>query len=709
MVSPSTDRRFGLTAGVAIKAPCQVATTANITLNGEQTIDGTLTDESRVLVPNQTDATENGIYRSDDGDWSREVDANGNRDLVFGTLVYVNGGSANASTNWVFTSDDPEIGTDDIGIALNTSFPVAVSNTTDYELGSQAAAASHTGIITGHVIRTNYLDGNRTSESGSEVSFNGTTTIGEAGNWPATNGKFHDADGKEFETIGPISVFQFGAAVGGAAATNTVAIQIVLNLIPSDDSGLDIDFGAGNIFDIDAPLTVTSKENFSMTGNNSWIRQNTTDTDGMVLDQCSKVAIDGLNIISLTNGTPSRGLSLLRTHRSQFSNMFLRGYFYGLYAEGSLLNRYENISGGGNILAGIVGALPFQSYCMYFIKHVASGISCTYSTIINPICEGALLDGIFMENVIGMQILSGASEGHATGSADHRGIYIKDSTQCSIIGLDSEANGDGVTADIILEGELSASQTARHTLINVHCSYLKLDAAEDCVIQNCESDYVNVNVTSINATFTNYTWGQAGGPPTGKFTDDSLTTTWLQSRQSNSLTLTTSKISSVSAATGRTNHDSVAGVLTINARFSNAHSVTLDENITSIVVSDVAGIGQHITFIFEQDGSGGKTVTGWPGTVRWKNGVQFQPGLGANIRSSVTLVNTNHPATVFIEVARNSPIDTFESVVARGADATGTNVMSANANALAVNTGFLLTKLQDGTDVYVPYWTDVTP
>ncbi|GAH59053.1 unnamed protein product, partial [marine sediment metagenome] len=39
-----------------------VATTETITLSGEQTIDGILTSEDRVLVKDQTDPTENGIY-----------------------------------------------------------------------------------------------------------------------------------------------------------------------------------------------------------------------------------------------------------------------------------------------------------------------------------------------------------------------------------------------------------------------------------------------------------------------------------------------------------------------------------------------------------------------------------------------------------------------------------------------------------------------
>ena len=55
MPATYTDRRQGLTTAVAVKAPCRVATTANITLSGTQTVDGVaLAVRDRVLVKNQT-------------------------------------------------------------------------------------------------------------------------------------------------------------------------------------------------------------------------------------------------------------------------------------------------------------------------------------------------------------------------------------------------------------------------------------------------------------------------------------------------------------------------------------------------------------------------------------------------------------------------------------------------------------------------------
>lgn len=90
MPSTSTDRRNGLTTSVAIKAPCRVATVANITLFGEQTVNGVAVVEGdRVLVMEQTDSVDNGIYVVSESAWARSKDFNGNLDAVQGTVVLV--------------------------------------------------------------------------------------------------------------------------------------------------------------------------------------------------------------------------------------------------------------------------------------------------------------------------------------------------------------------------------------------------------------------------------------------------------------------------------------------------------------------------------------------------------------------------------------------------------------------------------------------
>ena len=62
-------------AGLTPKLPCRAATTANITLSGTQTIDGiTLVAGDRVLVKNQTTASQNGIYEVASSGWTRAYD-----------------------------------------------------------------------------------------------------------------------------------------------------------------------------------------------------------------------------------------------------------------------------------------------------------------------------------------------------------------------------------------------------------------------------------------------------------------------------------------------------------------------------------------------------------------------------------------------------------------------------------------------------------
>jgi hypothetical protein len=57
------------------KESCYVRAQGDLTLSGEQTIDGSLTSTNRVLVDQQSTATQDGIYVTSSGAWSRAADA----------------------------------------------------------------------------------------------------------------------------------------------------------------------------------------------------------------------------------------------------------------------------------------------------------------------------------------------------------------------------------------------------------------------------------------------------------------------------------------------------------------------------------------------------------------------------------------------------------------------------------------------------------
>jgi hypothetical protein len=93
-----------VTAGINFHQPVRVATTANITLSGTQTIDGvSLSVGDRVLVKDQTTQTQNGIYVVASGSWTRATDADNTPDgeLKGGDFTLVLEGTVNSGYGYV--------------------------------------------------------------------------------------------------------------------------------------------------------------------------------------------------------------------------------------------------------------------------------------------------------------------------------------------------------------------------------------------------------------------------------------------------------------------------------------------------------------------------------------------------------------------------------------------------------------------------------
>ena len=93
--------------GITWKNSCRCATTANVTLSGNQTLDGVATATGdRVLVKNQTNPAENGIYQTAVGAWPRAIDADAEPELL-NAAVFIQAGTINADQAWVQTTNAP--------------------------------------------------------------------------------------------------------------------------------------------------------------------------------------------------------------------------------------------------------------------------------------------------------------------------------------------------------------------------------------------------------------------------------------------------------------------------------------------------------------------------------------------------------------------------------------------------------------------------
>ena len=133
-------------SGLDVKDSCRVATTAALTVTYDQSngrldnagtqaalvIDGvTLSVNDRVLVKNQAEARQNGLYvvsdiGSNSSNWrlTRANDADAGNEITGGTFTFVEEGTANSDNGYVFTHNGTPTLTDNT-LSNNTELPVS--------------------------------------------------------------------------------------------------------------------------------------------------------------------------------------------------------------------------------------------------------------------------------------------------------------------------------------------------------------------------------------------------------------------------------------------------------------------------------------------------------------------------------------------------------------------------------------------------------
>lgn len=150
MVATTNFRVDGLIASLAVKAPCRVASIANLTLSGEQTVNGVaLVAGNRILVKDQTAGKDNGIYEVETSAWTRAADFDGANDVVRGTLVVVPASAGQDFFYQVTTADPITIDTTAITFALANPVLTEVVTATNVIVASETGTTFFLDLVGG--------------------------------------------------------------------------------------------------------------------------------------------------------------------------------------------------------------------------------------------------------------------------------------------------------------------------------------------------------------------------------------------------------------------------------------------------------------------------------------------------------------------------------------------------------------------------------
>lgn len=211
--------------GAAYKQSVRCATTANITLSGTQTIDGvSVVAGNRVLVKNQTTASQNGIYVVNASTWTRSTDADA-ADEIGAAVVNVDSGTANGGELWTTTFKI----TDTLGTTAMNWYEV-LYNTGTWGISISGSAAT---LTTGRTIgMTGDVTWTSASFNGS-ANVTGTATLANSGVTAASYGGNNSIPSLTVDAKGRITAAStvtpsgtWGISVSGNAATASSASAI---------------------------------------------------------------------------------------------------------------------------------------------------------------------------------------------------------------------------------------------------------------------------------------------------------------------------------------------------------------------------------------------------------------------------------------------------------------------------------------------------
>jgi hypothetical protein len=297
-------------AGLSWKQPVATATSANLTsLSGLQTINGvTLTAGERVLVKDQTTASQNGIYTASASAWTYAVGADDWNEYV-GAIVFVASGSLNG-TAWYCTAQPG--GT--LGVtAMNWSnFSVASSYTagtgltligTQFSITNTGVSAATYGSASSVPVIAINAQGQATSVTNTNIAINGNQiTSGTIGS-SYLSGSYSGITG--LGTLTDLTVTNaIVGSITGNAATATLATSAT-----SATTATNLTGGAsGNV----PYQTASGATTFLATGSNgqvltlaSGVPSWATPTTGTVTSVSGSGTVSGISLSGTVTSTGS--------------------------------------------------------------------------------------------------------------------------------------------------------------------------------------------------------------------------------------------------------------------------------------------------------------------------------------------------------------------------------------------------------------------
>ena len=325
-----------LALGLAFKNPALLATTANITLSGLQTIDGVTTAAGdRVLVKNQTNNPDNGIYNASSGVWTRTTDANTYNQLV-SAVIFIEEGSTNSGGGY-YCSAQPggTLGVSSIpwsNLSLSGSYAAGTGLTLTgftFSITPVGTAGTYGTASTTPYITTN-ASGQVTTVTNTAIAISASQITSGTISTSLISGNYSGITGVGTLATGVWNGSTIGVAYGGTGATTftsgylkangTSAFSTVSTIPNTDVSGLgtmstqnanSVAITGGTISGLSSPLAVASGGSGASTltgyiyGNGTSAFTASTTIPNSAITGLGTMSTQNANNVAITGGTES--------------------------------------------------------------------------------------------------------------------------------------------------------------------------------------------------------------------------------------------------------------------------------------------------------------------------------------------------------------------------------------------------------------------